>query len=277
MGRAGVQLSARRKDGSEFACEVSLAAVDTPQGTVALAAVRDTTERERIEAALRSSEQRRSRTLAKMVQVQDEERSRIAAELHDDTLQVMAAAMLSLEVVSRHVHDRGDERGRQLVAAAYDTLAEAIERTRRMTFDLRPQVLETEGVGPAVSALAKAVAAEGGPTVALDIDVGRYPPELESVVYRTVREALANSRRHSQASRVVISLHELDGHLRGTIADDGIGFDLAAALERARSSFHVGIDTMEERVGLTGGTLEIATAPGHGTEIRFTVPIGWAH
>jgi signal transduction histidine kinase len=208
-----------------------------------------------------------------MLRVQEDERSRIAADLHDDTIQVMTAALISLGVVNRHVQGVGDERKQRAIDGARDTLAEAIERTRRMTFDLRPQLLDADGVGAAITSLAKAVATEAGFAISIDVSAERYAPVIESLVYRTVREVLTNTRKHAHAAHVHVGLREHDGALHGTITDDGRGFDVETALERARQTFHVGFDIIAERVRLAGGAFEIFSAPGRGTDVRFSVPV----
>jgi signal transduction histidine kinase len=92
-------------------------------------------------------------------------------------------------------------------------------------------------------------------------------------VYRTVREVLTNTRKHASASHVHVGLREHDGTLHGTVTDDGRGFDVGVELERARQTFHVGFDIIAERVRLAGGAFEIVSAPGRGTDVRFSVPV----
>jgi signal transduction histidine kinase len=125
----------------------------------------------------------------------------------------------------------------------------------------------------AVAELAAEIGAEGEPHVEVEAELGRYATWIESMVYRTIQEALVNVRKHAHAHAVAVALHERDGAIAGTIADDGVGFDVESALERARHTFHMGLDTTAERLRLAGGTLTIASSPGEGTTLRFWLPV----
>jgi signal transduction histidine kinase len=225
---------------------------------------------EAVQGALRQSEDRRNHVLAKLLQAHEEERARIAADLHDDTIQVMTAALIRLDSAQGAVAD--SDPARHAVTRARTTLAEAIERTRKLTFDLRPQLLDAEGLPSAIAALAQHTAENATFDVELEMDVARYSDVIESLVFRTVHEALANIHRHARARRVDIVVCEVDGLISGTIADDGTGFDVNAARARSRKTHHFGIDTSAERLRLAGGSLTIISTPGSGTCVEFTLP-----
>jgi signal transduction histidine kinase len=205
------------------------------------------------------------------VEAQELERARIAADLHDDTIQVMTAALLRLDASQRKLPP--DSEADCAVTRARHTLSDAIERTRKLTFDLRPQLLEAEGLASAIGALCGDVAGESGFHPELDIDVRRYSDVIESLIFRTVQEALANIQRHAHATRVRITVHETDGVVHGTITDDGGGFDVRSVRARARATHHFGMDISAERVRLAGGTLDIASEPGKGTQVGFSLPV----
>jgi signal transduction histidine kinase len=226
-----------------------------------------TTVRHRAEVALRRSEEQRNQALARLVTAHEQERARIAGDLHDDTIQVMTAALLSLDAARRAGGDA------DALDRAYMTLAEAIERTRRMTFGLRPQLLEAQGLATAIPALARRYAHQAGFRLQLELDVGRHEDVVESLVLRTIQEALANAARHAGAAEVRIRIADDDhDRIRAEIVDDGVGFDPAAAQRRARTQHHFGIEAARERVLVAGGQFTIESAPGAGTAIAFSVP-----
>lgn len=232
----------------------------------------DITARRLAEEALRESETRRGRVLAEMLRAEEAERARIATELHDDTIQVMTAALIGLDRQANSVR-RGDRPAADRAARlAREMLAEAIDRTRRLTFELRPPLLQARGLEIAVRDLVEESAREAGFASTLNADIGRQPAEVESLCYRTVQELVANARKHSAASRLDVRMWQENGHLAAEVADDGIGFDLARALDRSITRLHLGLDSAAERIRLAGGELSIDSGPGRGTRIRFTIP-----
>ena len=256
---------------------VNLIPLRSETGTVVAATLigEDITAQHQTEQALRISEDRRDQALARLLEAQEEERVRIAADLHDDTIQAMTAALLRLDSVQR-VLTPGDQ-AHARVARARDTLAEAIERTRKLTFDLRPQLLEAEGLTAAISDLAHHAANHGGFELELDLGLARYSDVIESLVFRTIHEALINIQRHANAERVCIEIRDVDGLISGTIADDGSGFDVASARARARATHHFGLDNSAERLRLAGGNLTLLSTPGEGTRVTFALPAHRAH
>ena len=231
----------------------------------------DITAQHQTEQALRISEDRRNQALARLLEAQEEERVRIAADLHDDTIQAMTAALLRLDS-AQHVLAPNDQASDR-VARARATLAEAIERTRKLTFNLRPQLLEAEGLTAAVSDLAHHAADHVGFHVDLDLCVARYSDVIESLVFRTIHEALINIQRHANAQRVRIEVRDADGFITGTVADDGAGFDVVVARARARATHHFGLDNSAERLRLAGGNLTLVSTPGVGTCVTFALPV----
>ena len=235
----------------------------------------DITAQHETEQALLISEGRRQQALARLLEAQEEERVRIAADLHDDTIQAMTAALLRIDSARNALAPGGQAHDR--VARARDTLADAIERTRKLTFNLRPQLLEAEGLSAAVSDLADHAADHAGFRVELDIDLARYSDVIESLVFRTIHEALINIQRHADARSVRIDVRDVDGLITGTVADDGTGFDVASARARARATHHFGLDNSAERLRLAGGNLTLASTPGEGTCVTFALPAHRAH
>jgi two-component system, NarL family, sensor histidine kinase UhpB len=143
-------------------------------------------------------------------------------------------------------------------------------------FQLRPQVLAERGLGPAAQALLEDAAADSGFKFELTTHVARYPRPLENLCYRVLQEAITNVRKHARAQTVTVHISEDGGDILCRISDDGVGFDLAGALDRDRMRLHLGLESMRERVSVAGGTLDIRTAPGEGATFTFTFPVSAA-
>ena len=230
----------------------------------------------RTQRALEASEKRRRSLLGSMLRAEEAERQRIAVELHDDTVQVMVAALVGMDACQATI-DRDDPGGAvESMARARATLSEAVDRVRRMSFELRPPLLDAQGLGPAVTDLVDEVAAECDLERRVDVSLRRYSPEIEILTYRTIRELMANVRKHARAQRVELDLHEERSAVVCTLTDDGVGFD-ANGIERATGRLgmrlHLGLDATIERVRVAGGTFSIESAPGGGTSVRFAIPI----
>ena len=209
---------------------------------------------------LRAAEQRSHEVLGALVTAAEDERSRIATELHDDTVQVMTALLMHVRMMMRS--DPGLERFEQL-------LTEALDRTRRLMFELRPHVLQRSGLGAAIDELA----VEGPWREAeVEIDVARQTDTLEAVAYRALRELIVNARKHSKASRLSVRGWQADGVLRFVVEDDGVGFDVTRALDRDHMRMHVGLDATSERLNLAGGSFQIESSPGAGARFELSLP-----
>jgi PAS domain S-box-containing protein len=233
----------------------------------------DVTEHRISEEALRESETRRRRVLGMVLRAEDAERSRIAVELHDDTVQVLTATLVSLDRLAAMARREDGEVDPGEVERVREIVYEATERTRRLMFELRPQLLEAQGLRVAVGALLDEAADESGLEVSLDAPGSRFPPAVEDMVYRVVREAVQNVRKHAGAHHIAVRLFEEGGAVRGTVADDGRGFDPQGVRDRPRAYLHVGLDAVTERLWLAGGEFTIDAEPGRGTKVTFAVPI----
>jgi PAS domain S-box-containing protein len=233
----------------------------------------DVTGRVAAERALVASERHRRRILVAMLQAEEDERSRIATELHDDTVQVMTASLLALDRLALVARRTGEAPLEEAVAQARATLEEATDRTRRLMFELRPAILHEHGLAAAIHVLVDQVAREVGATAGVAGQVGRHDRALEELLYRSVQEALANVRKHARASRIEVALEERRGRLLCTVSDDGRGFDVPAARSRPQAAFHLGIDSLVERLRAAGGDVSIESAPGSGTRVRFVLPV----
>ena len=232
---------------------------------------RDVTEEREQEQRLRDIEQRRQTLLEDIINAESEQRSRIAEELHDDTIQVMAAALMELDRIDRLLRKMDVDAARDAITGARGALTEATDRTRRLTFELRPQLLEAAGLAAAVRDLADALRHDTGADVKVRTRLSRYPVDIETLVYRTIREVLINVRKHARAANVSISLVERQGSLHGTIRDDGRGF--RSTRRTSHRSTHIGMDTARERIRAMTGSFDVTSAVGEGTTVEFQLPV----
>lgn len=196
-----------------------------------------------------------------------EERVRhIAHALHDEAGQMLASVYLQLTEVERGADVAPVARLRWL-------LDQVDAQIRRLAHELRPTILDNLGLGPACRFLADGVAQRSGVRVSVDAStVGRLPADLETAVYRIVQESLTNATRHGQPTAVLVNLTHGARGVSGSIADDGRGFDPAAA-RPCEAGRGLGLIGMRERLAAFGGTLTITSAPGRGTAVHFDVPL----
>ena len=218
---------------------------------------------------LRQAHDTRRQLLARLVSAQEEERRRIAAEIHDDTIQTAVAIGIRLELLGRHLADAEDraelERLRELVGQGLTGL-------RNLLIDLRPMALERQGIGEALREYVERWTTEGGPTFDLDDRATAEPPlEVRTILFRIAQEALVNARKHAQASTIRIAIGESDGGFLLAVKDDGQGFDVAGS--NAAVPGHLGLASMHERAAQAGGWCRVESLPGAGTTVRSWIPV----
>jgi PAS domain S-box-containing protein len=222
---------------------------------------------ESLEILKRTIEQRRA-LLSRLEQAQEQERRRIAADIHDDSIQVISAVDMRLQMLERQVES---PEAAAAIAEIKDTVQLAIDRLRHLLFELRPPVLDREGLAPALEIYLERMASETGVAAELVDQASKEPPpELRAIAFRIAQEALSNIRKHANASHVVLTLSGSDAGLTVRVTDDGVGFD--GAQPDSAEPGHLGLSTMRERAELAGGSFVIESAPGSGTTVEFRLP-----
>lgn len=236
----------------------------------ALATVqRDISERVAAQAALQRLADDRQRLLGRLTQAQEDERARIAADVHDDSVQALAAVELRLGLLRRQIDGRDPELA-ATAASLSESVSRAINRLRDLLFDLESPAVDND------LAAALALAAEHvfedrvGWHVVGDVDV-EVPQTVRVTAYRIVRESLMNVAKHADASTVVVDLRRDRDGVAVTVDDDGCGFDPAVIGPRPG---HIGIGGMQDRAQVAGGTLTVEPGPAAGTRVHLWLPVG---
>jgi signal transduction histidine kinase len=207
-----------------------------------------------------------------LVRAQEDERRHIARELHDEVGQSLTAALLNLQILSSLTDLE------ELPARLDDSLGlidRVLLQVRTLSLNLRPALLDDLGLAPALRWLIsrQAERAGFGAQFSADFMDERFAADIEITCFRAVQEAITNIVRYAQAQRVTVELGKPDNELCVNIRDDGIGFDVAAALQRAAHGHSMGLLSMQERVLLLGGRMRIESAPGHGSMIEVRLPL----
>jgi len=212
-------------------------------------------------------DEHRRKLLFRLVNAEEDERRRIAADIHDGPVQEIVGAQLVLDALRAHLSDPKHVRTVNNTLAAMHA---GVEGLRDLLFDLRPTVLDQEGVKPALVRALETLH-EGMEFEVDDRLSEEPPPQTRIILYRIAQEALANIRKHAQATRVAITLEERDGGLLVHVEDDGRGFDPPEALQSAPR--HLGLSSMRERAEMAGGWCRVDSVPGRGTTVVFWLPI----
>jgi two-component system sensor histidine kinase UhpB len=212
------------------------------------------------------------RSLAsQVIRAQEDERRRIARELHDDTAQVLFAQLLRLTTLK----GSPDPAVQTMAATLEQMTVEALEGVRRLALELRPPALDDLGLSAALGELAQRCAEQQD--VPVDYQSrglrGRLPAEVELVLYRVAQEALTNVSKHACAGHVWLDVDRTADDVSISIRDDGCGFDPTVTATSDDRGLGLGIFGMEERVALVGGRFRIWSRPGQGTEIFAFIPL----
>ncbi|MEE8473688.1 MAG: histidine kinase [Dehalococcoidia bacterium] len=227
---------------------------------------------------LKLEERDRERTilLQKLIQAQEEERKRVARELHDEVGQALTGLVMNLGSVDQ-VLMKDPAKAKERLKVVMALSSKTVDDVRRLIGDLRPSVLDDMGLIPALRWYADDYLGKAGikATVTANGFSDRIPPHIEVAIFRVVQEAITNIVRHARAGTAEISLQIEGDTIRGLVRDDGTGFDLAPGRPGASGRTSVGLLGMEERISLLGGSFRIESQPGEGTSVIFEVPSRW--
>ncbi len=226
-------------------------------------------EREQKDAELREAYDLLGRLHRRVETAKEEERRHLARDMHDELGQILTALKLRLQMAMKSGTGGG------VLEASIEMVDRLIARARKMSIDLSPPLLDEVGLAPAIRAHLERGTTP--PEMRIDLDtVGleeRLPAEVETAAFRVVQESLTNAVRHAEARRVEISVRREVGYLDLMVRDDGRGFDVAEARRASGRGEHFGVVGMAERVKGLGGTLEVRSGPGQGTEVHATLPV----
>lgn len=272
----GFEFEGRRRDGQTFWISLDARALTGPDGELhgVEAIITDVSERVRVQQqleqsleALRRTDEERQLLLAQVVRAQEEERQRIASDIHDDPVQKLVAVAMRLEMFKRRHPDVDSAEFARLTEQVRD----ATERMRKMMFELMPYSLHSDGLASALRLYLEQQSLEpDSPSYALEDDLDHEPPqELRVILYRLAQEALTNVRKHARAEHVVVALRNAHGTFCLEVRDDGVGFDVASA---SSANGHIGLLSMRERAQMAGGTVDVLSSPGEGTIVECRVP-----
>ena len=267
-GETTYEIDVIAKDGRRVPVEVSSRAIYEKGVLVGVQGmVRDITERKLAQDAL----QMFSRQL---IEAQEDERRRIARELHDQIGQILTAVKMNLHTVQQFC--QGSEAG-PYVKDNIEAVDEALRLVRDLSVDLRPPILDDLGLTTALRWYVDRYTKRTGLSVDVLIDLPdeneRFSRDIETACFRIAQEALTNVVRHAKAMHVVVRLSRDADALLLTVKDDGVGFDVERLRKRAPRVATLGLISMQERAHAAGGTIDVDSAPASGTEIRFSLPL----
>ena len=266
QGETSFEVDVKAKDGRRVPVEIRTRAIYENGVMVGVQGIaRDITERKLAQDTL----QMFSRQL---IEAQEDERRRIARELHDQIGQILTAVKMNLHTVQRF--SLGSEAG-SYMKDNIEAVDEALRLVRDLSIDLRPPVLDDLGLVTALGWYVDRYTMRTGLNVDVVIELPdpneRFSRDLETACFRIAQEALTNVVRHANASQVILHLTRTTKTLTLVVKDNGVGFDLKSLRKRAPRTATLGLISMQERAHAARGTIEINSAISEGTEIRFSV------
>lgn len=257
----GAVLLGLRASGEEFPIEASISQLDSPEGKLFTVIVRDVAER-------LAAQEELAAISAEAGAIREQEKSRVARELHDELAQTLTALKMDNRWLSENIEDRPATLAK--LSAMQDMLDQAVAATRRIAADLRPLILDDLGLVAAIQWLARSFTERNGVPCELELDETLDLAEPHATgLFRIVQEALVNVAKHAQAGIVEIRLVRNARDVVLSVQDDGAGFRLADP----RRPQSLGLVGLRERVRQLRGSVSIASEPGQGTRLEVRVPI----
>lgn len=275
----GGRATINRSDGHTMHLEATASEIPTdPPRTLVL--VRDVSAAKVADQTIRSlfqflqdRDEDRTRLLRRSNAAIEQERNRIARDLHDGPVQGVSAASLSLEAALLMIKAGDVERGTDVLVKIREELAGEADALRRLMAGLRPPVLEERGLIPALRETLSRFGTDTGVVTSFEGELKRsVPRDVETLAYRLVQEALSNVGKHAEATTVTVLVTAEGSQVRIEIEDDGRGFETNRARDFLRSG-RVGLASMRERVELASGTFTLRSTPGRGTVVTALIPL----
>ena len=250
-----------RANGEEFPLDASISQLQTPEGKLYTVILRDISERVRAQEELAAF-------AAESSGVREQEKARIARELHDELAQSLTALKMDTIWLREHVEGNSDAQAK--LAQMLAMLDSAVAATRRIAADLRPTVLDDLGLVAAIEWLAQNFSQRSGVPCELDVDESLDLPEPYATgVFRIVQESLQNVAKHARAKGVQVGLARDGGFLLLAVRDDGVGFQTS----HPRKPQSLGLVGLRERAHLLRGTVQVTSIPGSGTRVEARIPL----
>jgi len=212
--------------------------------------------------------------LKEVTRAQEEERKRIARDLHDDTVQLLGSLSRQLDTFLRKKHNLKPE-DIKFLNDILTQLNTGAKNVHRFSQELRLSVLDDLGLIPALRSLVKALYNEHGIKAELKVvgEAKRYPPEVETTFFRITQEAVNNIGKHSQATEAFVCIEFAGEKTNLTISDNGKGFNLAESINALPRSGKLGLAGIQERAHLLGGTIQVTSSPDNGTCLTVEIPV----
>ena len=235
--------------------------------------MRDVTDRKEAEEQLESSREQLRSLSAHLESVREEERKKIAHDLHDETSQVIASLTALLEAAVSKLPSSANQ-SRVLLNKAQELSIQILDQIHKLIYQLRPTIIDDLGLAAAIRWLAESNLEVAGIKANLKV-IGqeiRLTSELETALFRVIQEAISNIVRHAHAKSVNIRLYFKKRAIRLRVRDDGCGFDVNEAITSKDRPRGLGLLGMKERIELINGTVNISSCPGGGTEIDIEIP-----
>ncbi|MCA9913426.1 MAG: sensor histidine kinase, partial [Anaerolineae bacterium] len=220
---------------------------------------------------LEEKEIARQALLESLVEAQEDERGRLARELHDGAGQMLTSLLVGIKALERKAESPTVRSG---LESLLEMTSETIEQVRELSYRLRPAALEQFGLDVALETLVADMAAEAGIKAQCHLELGELalPAGIDVTLYRIAQECLTNVVRHAQATAIEVALKQEDHNVVMRIEDDGRGFSPTQLTARPGQR-HLGLISMRERAAIVGGQLDVYSAPGQGTTVEVSVPI----
>lgn len=274
-GVTAYEIKGLKKNGETFLTEVRGKLMEYQGKTVRGVAIKDITERKKVEEALRESENMLRFLSNRLFEAQEQERSRLSKELHDQ----LGHDLVVLKSRMRSIMRKADNCTAPIPEDFNSTIEHIdriIEDVRRISRDLKPSVLEDLGLFAAIQWLVENFQKQNSDkTVILEMeDIDHlFEREAQINLYRILQESLTNISKHSGADNIAVEVKKDRGHIMFSVRDDGKGFDIKRVMNRKFNEKGVGLTAMKERMHMLDGSLEVESLPGKGTTITFSVPI----